>query len=241
LGRLKSKVYGQLLAWATKCVSMGLVRIHVAGEELVLEYLSQGRPVIFAGWHGHNFLTMCGYYAVMSKHFKGATIMVPESSNGLVLDYFGQQVGIHVIKVSSELGPSQWARATVSMIKRLRDGYCAMLSPDGPTGPAYQVKPGIAVIAMQSKGVIIPASTAGSRCFKLRSRWDAHLIPLPFSRAIVHLGTPIDTTDGEGPVLSTEQLQARIQAALEEGALTAAQLIRGISSGSAGKGMYYEN
>lgn len=223
--RIRSAVLGQLMVWATKSVTAGLVDLRFSGQENIDEYIRQGRPVIFAGWHGHNFLTMCAYYAKVRNLRKG-TIIVPESSNGLVMEYFGRRAGLHVTKVKSELGASQWARATVSMIKLVRGGYCALLSPDGPDGPAYTVKPGIAVISHQTKAVIIPASAAVKRGIKLRKRWDEHLVPMPFSEAVILFGDPIDTDPPDGVRPSAEELQKRIEAALTEGAIRARQLYR---------------
>jgi lysophospholipid acyltransferase (LPLAT)-like uncharacterized protein len=227
-----NSISGRLLVWATKLVKAGFIDLRLSGEEHVHASIRQGRPVIFAGWHGHNFLTMCSYYAYLQQHFKGATIMVPESSNGLIMNYLASRIGFKVIKVKPELGPSQWARATVSMIKHIRGGCCALLSPDGPTGPAYEVKPGIAVIGQQTQAVVIPASAAARRGFKLQRRWDEHLIPLPFTKAVVHFGTPIDTNsaNADDPAPSVEELQARIGAALTEGAAAAEAWCRGSSA-----------
>jgi len=223
--KAKAALAGSLLVWATKSMPR-LVDFRLSGEEHIHEAVGQGRPIIFAGWHGHNFLTMLSYYTHVRHRIKG-TIMVPDSWNGMAMDRVGKGIDLAVIKVGAELGPSQWARATVSMIKLIRSGRCALLSPDGPEGPAYEVKPGIAVIGQQTKAVIIPASAAASRSVRLRSRWDEHLIPLPLSRAVVHFGAPIDTSPTDGPAPSAEELQERIKAALAEGAGKAEELAGG--------------
>lgn len=221
---LYSLVFGQLLFWATK-LTVGLVDLHFYGQEHILECRRQGRPIIFAAWHGHNLVTMYAYYAKLSNDFK-CVIMVPESKNGMVLNYYGKKINIDVVRVKAELGPSQWARATVAMIKLMRTGYCAMLSPDGPSGPPYKVKPGIARIGQQAKAVVIPASAAANRAVRLRNRWDEHLVPLPFSRTVVHFGPPIDMNPANGPYPCAEELQERIEEALLEGARKAEELCR---------------
>lgn len=221
---MKAKLFGQLILWATRFTAKA-VNWRITGEEHIHECMRQGRPIIFAGWHGHNFLTMFSYYVHLRRYFKAA-IMVPDNKYGMVLDHFGQRAHIQVIKVGAELGPSQWARATVSIIKLIRTGYFALLSPDGPTGPAYRVKPGIAVIAQQTKAVIIPASAASRRGVKLKRRWDEHLIPMPLARTVIHFGQPIDTHPANGPAPSSEELQERIEQALNEGARKAEELCR---------------
>ncbi len=224
MNRWMSIIAGQLLIGATKLATR-IIRWEIHGEEHVHESIKQGRPIVFAGWHGDNFLTMFSYYAYFHTYFK-AVIIVPDSSNGRIMEYFGTRANIEVIKVGAELGPSQWARATVSMIKQIRNGHCALLSPDGPSGPAYEVKPGIAVISQQTKAVIIPASAASSKGIRLQKRWDKHLIPLPFSRNVVYFGPPIDSHPAEGTIPTVEELQSQITVALNDGSQKAEALCR---------------
>src|SRR5690606_21516202 len=126
---MKASTKGTLLVWAMKVLAR-FFDVRLSGEEHVHACLREGRPVLFAGWHGHNFLTMGSFYMHLSHLFKGAAIMVPGTENGEVMERFGQGIGIDVIKVNAELGASQWARATISLIKLIRGGHCAMISPD---------------------------------------------------------------------------------------------------------------
>lgn len=223
--KLKTVLYGQLLVWATRLASV-VLRLELHGLEHVHESIRQGRPIIFAGWHGHNFLTILSYYREVQKLCKG-TIIVPDSEHGRVMEYYGCRMNLHVTKVNAALGPSQWARATITMIKQMKKGYSALLSPDGPDGPAYEVKPGIVYIGQQTKAVIIPASAAASRSIKLRKRWDEHLVPIPGSRAVVYFGAPIETTLDDGQVVNAELLQETIKQSLNEGIVHAERLCRG--------------
>lgn len=219
----KTVVRGQLLLWATKLAGR-IVDWRISGEEHIHESIRQGRPIVFAGWHGHNFLTVLSYYARLRNYFR-ASIIVPDSPNGRVMAYFGERAHMDVIKVGSEMGATEWGRATVSLIKLVRQGACALISPDGPTGPAYAVKPGIAVISQQTNAVIIPAAAA-AKGFKLRSRWDEHVVPLPFSRAVIHIGEPIEAKPQDGPVPTVAELQERVRQALNEATRQAEALCR---------------
>jgi len=223
--KLKTVLYGQLLVWATR-LAPRILRLELHGLEHVRESVRQGRPIIFAGWHGHNFLTILSYSREIQKLCQG-TIMVPDSDHGRIMEYYGSRTSLQVTTVNAALGPSQWARATITMIKQIRKGYCALLSPDGPDGPAYEVKPGIVYIGQQTKAVIIPASAAASRSIKLRKRWDEHLVPIPGSRAVVCFGAPIETILEDGQAVDAEQLRETIKQALDEGAKHAERLCRG--------------
>lgn len=223
--RIPSAWVGRAIAWATKLAAGGFIRLRLEGTEHFRQYVQDGRPIVFAGWHGHNFLTMCSYYKEVREQRKGA-ILVPESANGDAMRRIGEAIHLEVVQVKSGSGPSGWARATVSLIKLLRGGRFALLSPDGPEGPAYIAKAGIGVIAQQAKAVIVPASAAARRGIRLRGRWDEHLIPLPFSRAVVYFGEPIDAAPPDGDAPSAEELRERIEAALHIGAQEAERLCR---------------
>lgn len=224
MSRWKTALYGRLLLWATK-VGKATIRWRIHGEEHIEECMRQGRPIVFAGWHGDNYLTLLAYVVHMHKLFR-AVIFVPNSPNGRIMAYFGRRVGLTVIQVGSEMGPIQWARATVETIKEVRKGAYALVSPDGPEGPNREVKPGIAVIGRQTGAVIIPTSASTNRGFRLRRRWDEHWVPWPFSRAVLYIGEPIDASPAEGPEPDVEALQAQVKTALDEASRRAEALSR---------------
>lgn len=223
--QLQTGLSGQSMIWATKLAAAGLVKLELIGMEHIRACILDGRPIVFAGWHGHNFLTMCSYYKEVRHLTKGA-ILVPEGWNGSVMHRIGKAIELEVVQVKPGSGSTGWGRVTVSLIKLLRSGHSALLSPDGPAGPMRSVKPGICVIAKQAKAVIIPASAAATPGMLLRGRWDKHLVPLPFSKAVVCFGAPIDAAPTEASSPSTEELRERIEAALITGEQEAIRLCR---------------
>ena len=56
--------------------------------------------------------------------------------------------------------------------------------PDGPQGPLYHFKIGVAVLAQTSGAPILPFGLAASRSWRLKS-WDRIIVPRPFSRVAV--------------------------------------------------------
>lgn len=85
-------------------------------------------------------------------------------------------------------------QALSQMISQLKNGREIMLvTPDGPRGPRYEVKPGIVLAARESGAQIIPFSWEASRFWQLKT-WDGMMIPKPFSTVTV--------TFGEGVVVS---------------------------------------
>ncbi|MDO8563262.1 MAG: hypothetical protein Q7S25_05415, partial [Candidatus Limnocylindria bacterium] len=72
------------------------------------------------------------------------------------------------------------------------------------------VKPGAAFIARRADAVLIPCATAAWPAVGL-PRWDRHLVPLPFARAVVVIGDPIETrSPAGGPAPTLESLTEAI-------------------------------
>ncbi|MDE3078027.1 MAG: hypothetical protein KGJ86_21600, partial [Chloroflexota bacterium] len=138
--------------------------------------------------------------------------------NGLALRHFASRMNLEVVSLGHDPQSPRWARGVVTMIKLVRHGCDAMVAADGPHGPALQAKAGAALIALRAQGVIVPSSAACTRKIELRHRWDKHLVPLPFSRTLVHFGLPIDAWLEPGPQPALEDLRAQMAEALETGA-----------------------
>lgn len=65
-----------------------------------------------------------------------------------------------------------------------------IMTPDGPKGPRYEVKPGIVMAAKEAQATIIPFSWIATRFWQFKT-WDKLLLPKPFSKILVHFGEPI--------------------------------------------------
>ncbi len=68
-------------------------------------------------------------------------------------------------------------------------GQILIITPDGPRGPAEQVKPGVAVAALQSQATIVSFGWKSSKLWRLNT-WDKMRFPKPFSTIKVSFGTP---------------------------------------------------
>jgi lysophospholipid acyltransferase (LPLAT)-like uncharacterized protein len=81
--------------------------------------------------------------------------------------------------------------ALKEMIDRLKNSNEVMLvTPDGPRGPRYVLKPGIAMAAQETSATIFPFSWMADKYWQLKS-WDGMMIPKPFSRITAKIGNPI--------------------------------------------------
>ncbi|HRD56379.1 MAG TPA: DUF374 domain-containing protein, partial [Parachlamydiaceae bacterium] len=103
-------------------------------------------------------------------------------------------------------------KALRKMINYLKHGReIVIITPDGPKGPRYQVKPGVALAARESQAKIIPFTWTASRFWQLKT-WDKLLLPKPFSKIVIDLGNPISFEKDQAFDLS--QASAYLQTSL---------------------------
>ena len=111
-------------------------------------------------------------------------------------------------------GEALGAQALVEMVALARRGYDLAVTPDGPRGPRYEVKPGVIALAQHTGVPILPISYHLNRRLQLRS-WDGFLIPLPFGRCHIRVGPvmqiPPDLDEAERNRLALE-LQTNLRA-----------------------------
>jgi lysophospholipid acyltransferase (LPLAT)-like uncharacterized protein len=83
------------------------------------------------------------------------------------------------------------ARLSLELGRIGRDGSSPVVSPDGPFGPYRRAKPGALIVARQSGLPLQPWAVSARPSFRLRGRWDRHIVPLPFCRLRVEEADPI--------------------------------------------------
>jgi hypothetical protein len=146
------------------------------------ELFGEGKPFIIALWH--NRICMMPYaYAEQAK--KLCVVTSGHRDGRLVLDTM-ERFGFDGIPIDSK----DTTRATRAIIKRLKEGRHVGITPDGPRGPALEVKDGIIFIAAMAGVPIIPVSYSVKKR-KTLNTWDRFQVPLPFNRGICRWGEPI--------------------------------------------------
>lgn len=77
------------------------------------------------------------------------------------------------------------------MIAQLKKNMeIVIVTPDGPRGPRYEIKPGIILAALEASADIIPITWSASRFWQLMT-WDKLIFPKPFSKIYIEIGSPI--------------------------------------------------
>jgi lysophospholipid acyltransferase (LPLAT)-like uncharacterized protein len=164
-------------------------------------------PVIFASWHNRLAVAM-EFWARIHQIQPGLKLgaLVSASRDGGLLAKTLEHFQVQPVRGSSSRRGPQALREAVSLVQA---GYCVAITPDGPRGPKYQVKPGIVALAQLSGRPIVATGAVLDRRFTLRS-WDAFQVPLPFSRARFAMADPMIV-----PRDADEEERERLRAALE--------------------------
>ncbi|TAN63554.1 MAG: DUF374 domain-containing protein [Magnetospirillum sp.] len=98
-------------------------------------------------------------------------------------------LGIDSIAGSTSRGAASAVRA---IIKKIKEGGCVGITPDGPRGPRMRSSDGVINIARLSGVPILPVTYSAAPGSFL-STWDRFLVPQPFGKGILFIwGEPIE-------------------------------------------------
>ena len=162
----------------------------------------ENSPCIVSCWHGR--LLMVPF--IIGK-WQGPVIISDHYDGELIAAVFAN-FGIQASRGSSSKGG---AKALLKIIRQAKEGASPGITPDGPRGPAQQIKTGVSQIAIKSGLPVLPVCYAANRYWRLSS-WDSFYIPKPFSKGIVVIGDPVYPQENE----TTETLNQRIQQAMDQ-------------------------
>ncbi len=167
--------YGQLVLVTCRI----RVRVDPATEAL----LARRQPVIFALWHCHVF-----FMPMLRLHTRQpVAVLLSAHRDAQIVGVAARMRGVELVAGSSTRGG---ARAFLQLLQLLGAGRHVCITPDGPKGPARQVKPGVVHLAKRSGCAVVPMGLALTRRRRLRS-WDRSVLPLPFGRVVLTLGAPL--------------------------------------------------
>ena len=154
----------------------------VDGSEWPRRLRTEGRPFILAFWHGRLLMIPMAWQRLAPMH-----MLISAHPDGKIIADAVTYFGVNSFAGSTSRGGSAALR---TMVKRLRDGDCVGITPDGPRGPAMTASVGIVNLARLAGVPIIPITYATSRRSVL-STWDRFHFPWPFGRGVYLWGEPI--------------------------------------------------
>lgn len=159
---------------------------------------------IFSFWH------RCVLPATYLFRHRRLAVMTSQSNDGEYIARVIEHFGYIAVRGSSSRGGM---RALGELRKILENGGAAVFTIDGPRGPRYVAKRGPVLLGTATGAPIVPFYVAVQRAWILNS-WDRFMIPKPFSRVHVALGSMIRVPAGldENGI---EHYRSLMQAALE--------------------------
>jgi len=171
----------------------------------------QHRPVIYATWHGQNFI-----FAFRFRRKNFPTLLVATHGDGKMVGTAMSLLGVPLVfgSGSTEKGRSDkgGARAFLKLLKELRRGQSVTLTADVPKR-ARVVGEGIVLLARKSGAPIVPVAMATSRR-KILKTWDRMQLNLPFSKMVFVEGPEIHVPDdGSALDIYREQLHQALETA----------------------------
>ncbi len=139
-------------------------------------------PVVIAFWH--NRLALMAYFFGHYCRGRTALTFISRSRDGQFITDVAAPFGIKAVRGSSSRHGTAAMLTAVRAANDLRTDL--VITPDGPRGPRYQIRPGVLRLAQATERPIIAVNYRLKWKFELNS-WDRFHVALPF--AICHLET----------------------------------------------------
>lgn len=196
----------------------GTLRFTVAGTGELQPLWAQGRPLVYAVWHGQ--ILLAPWLTTRLCRSEGARIprvLASRSFEGELVSRFARSFGLRAARGSSSRGG---ARAMRELAAAIAAGEDVAVIPDGPRGPREVAQPGVVMLASLTGAPVVPLAIAARPARRLRS-WDRFMVPLPFARAAAVLGPPLEVGRDE----DREAARRRVERALGDASAAAGRMV----------------
>lgn len=150
------------------------------GHEHLQQFRAEGRPVVFACWHGQ-LLPL-----IHAHRGEGVVVLVSEHGDGEYVTRLLHRNGFGTVRGSSTRGGTKGLKG---LVRAGREGRDLAITPDGPRGPHGVFKPGALAVAQMTGAPVIPTAAGSTSGWHVDS-WDGFLVPRPLSRITVEYLPP---------------------------------------------------
>lgn len=176
-------------------------RLHFEGRANVTQARVSKRPILWSMWHGQ--LPSFFIYADRFENAENFISVVVGDKRGDILARLGERVGAHLHRVDMSGNPVAGGRSVLNVIKGMKAGYDSFIAPDGPDGPAFEPKRGVAFLAKKAQASIVPMGLWADNAYFM-NRWDQYQLPYPLANIYCVFGKPIEVSrrDDEDKLLS---------------------------------------
>lgn len=192
------RIRSLLIAKLSHFIMKGVIRtchITVDGVEEFIELAGKEKCILML-WH--NRLAIVPF--VLKKftpHFLYAALVSGSRDGEILSSIVHSYKNGRTIKVPHH-GRYQALREVIRHVEEKEQ--IVVITPDGPRGPRYEIKPGIAVAALETQANMIALDWEANRFWELNT-WDRLRVPKPFAKISVKFHTPVKITDPSGMCL----------------------------------------
>ena len=155
----------------------------VIGQENIEPFWKNSKPLIACFWHGRLMMMVYGW-----RSKRPFVMLQTNHRDGRLMNCFLRQFGLG--GVLHKRGDAGKARGFLDLAKALQAGCAVGLTPDGPKGPRYKMKKGVAALALTAMCDVVPTAFSLSRHVRAKS-WDRFMVGLPFGRGVFVYGKPV--------------------------------------------------
>jgi lysophospholipid acyltransferase (LPLAT)-like uncharacterized protein len=174
----------QITSWRSILLWPLAALFHLWGRTLRIEIDEADRrlatraeePMAIVLWHNRLFMASVFYRRFRTK--RQCYALISSSKDGAWLDAFFTSVNLKAVRGSSSRHGREAAAALVDV---MRAGNDIGITPDGPRGPCYEVKPGTLIVTRRLGAPLLLLGWEYASAWRLRS-WDGFYVPRPFSR-----------------------------------------------------------
>lgn len=207
MANFRDTLNGNALYWLSQTVRK-TSRYQVSGLEHLQNAQANNQPLVLATWHGMTMM-LVGFFA---NHYnlENIVLLMPDDWRGEALQVFANKLGTEPFPMDLK-GEANMAaaRQLATLVRRVKQGRDCYITPDGPDGPAYVIKPGVAFIAQKAKVPILPLGAYARNSYHI-NRWDQYTVPYPFSRISIAIGEPLWAKKGDELTAVTHTLTDKL-------------------------------
>lgn len=205
----KFRLGGIAGSWILRLLGATL-RFRILGPDLTESYRRKGTPFIFVIWHAW-MLPL-----IYLHRNQGIVVLASDHGDGEYIARIVSHIGYDASRGSSTRGGQKGLRG---LLRAIQEGRPVAVTPDGPRGPARQIKEGVLTAAQLSGAPIIAIRGVASSAWRLRT-WDRFVIPKPFATIMVEYGGPwaVPRRAGEDLPAIRREIETFLNGEAEEGA-----------------------
>ncbi|HEY5107518.1 MAG TPA: glycosyltransferase N-terminal domain-containing protein [Caulobacteraceae bacterium] len=179
-----------VLVWAYFEMVIATMRWRLVDADAARVALESPQGLLALFWHGR--LTQAiACRPLLGK--KSRRVIISLSRDGEFIARAAERLGIPTIRGSAGRPDRALAKRGASAYRQavrfIAGGGAALMTPDGPRGPAETLPPGPVQIARAAASPVVLMGLAADPTIKIAS-WDGARIPLPFSRGCLVVDGP---------------------------------------------------